>query len=204
MKSLNKKISQISKLALLYSFLIGGSHAEVISSDRFLLKILDQIVSHKDIEYQLRNLKALNCLYDDSYILKYFEKAYLKELSLFIDKFPSTDEDVRKYLHANEMILHKTRHLFKMLRYSEEQKMDVNAQLTKLIRESVKENKCNSEILYRDTLKTNFIALIKLELYLRARYGGQLKGSASFDSMRPSIELFVESLDKQFTHEYYW
>lgn len=176
----------------------------MISSDRFLLKILDKIVSFKDIEYQFRNLNALNCLYDDSFIVKYFDKSFLKDLDFFVENFPATDEAVQKYLHQNEKLLHQTRHLFKMLRYSEEQKMDVTTQLTKLLRESVKENKCNTEILYKDTLKTNFLSLIKLELYLRARYGGQLKGASGFDSLRPSIELFVESLDKQFTHEYYW
>ncbi len=176
----------------------------MISSDRFLLKILDKIVSYKDIEFQLRNLRALNCLYDDSYIIRYFDRAYLKDLSLFVEKLPTADEEVRKYLHVNEEIMHKTRHLFKMLRYSEEQKLNVSEQLTGLIRESVKENKCNSEILYKNSLKTNFLSLIRLELYLRARYGGQLKGTSTFETLKPSIELFVESLDKQFAHEYYW
>ena len=76
--------------------------------------------------------------------------------------------------------------------------------LAQLIRESAKENKCNSEVLYKNTLKTNFIALMEMELYLRSRYGGQLKGSSQFDAVRQSIELFIESPDKQFQHEYYW
>jgi hypothetical protein len=58
--------------------------------------------------------------------------------------------------------------------------------------------------LYKDTLKTNFIGLIEAELYLRTRYGAQLKQSRGFDGIRSSIELFIESLDKQFAHEYYW
>jgi hypothetical protein len=45
---------------------------------------------------------------------------------------------------------------------------------------------------------------MEMELYLRARYGGQYKTSQRFEAVRSSIELFVESLDKQFTHEYYW
>ena len=44
-----------------------------------------------------------------------------------------------------------------------------------------------------------------MEIYLRSRYEGQLKGQKkNFDIIRPSIDLFVDSLDKQFTHEYYW
>ncbi len=98
----------------------------------------------------------------------------------------------------------KTRSFFKMLRYSEDQKTEVSKSLTKLIRQSSTENKCNQEVLYRDTLKTNFMSLMEMELYLRARYGGQLKTNQRFEAIRSSIELFVDSLDKQFNHEYYW
>jgi hypothetical protein len=208
MKSLNKRISEISKSVLLYSLLICGSNvglcANVVSADRFLIKIIDRTISLQDIQFQLRNLKALNCIYDDAYVIQYFDKSFLQQLEQFLNKFPTNEAEVRPYLHSHEPTLKKTRHFFKILRYSEDQKADVTPNLTKVIRESAKENKCNAEVLYKDTLKTNFIALMEMELYLRARYGGQLKNNEKFDSVRPSIELFVDSLDKQFGHEYYW
>lgn len=204
MKLLSKRISQTSKFLLLYSLIIGGVHATVVSSDRFLIKILDRTISLQDVQFQLRNLEALNCIYDDSFVVQYFEKGFIKELKDFVGKMPTEDEEVRRYLGSREAILKKTRHFFKMLRYSEDQKTDVNQNLTKLIRESAKVNKCNLDVLYKDTLKTNFIALMEMELYLRARYGGQFKANQRFESVRSSIELFVESLDKQFAHEYYW
>ncbi|MFP5386312.1 MAG: hypothetical protein ACLGHN_09560 [Bacteriovoracia bacterium] len=197
------------KFLLLFNLLIGGlqlqpSVAEVVSSDRFLIKILDRTVSLQDIKYQFRNLQALNCIYDDAFVIRFFEKSFLKELEKFLLDFPEGDAEVRRYLHRHASILKKIRYFFKMLRYSEDQKADVSPKLTQLIRESAKENKCNSEVLYKDTLKTNFIALMEMELYLRSRYGGQLKGNSQFDTIRQSIELFIESLDKQFQHEYYW
>lgn len=176
----------------------------MVSSDRYLIKILDRTISFQDFQFQLRNVKALNCIFDDSLVIQYFEKGFIQELDVFVKNFPTTDDEVRRYLHNNEPVLKKTRNFFKLLRYSEDQKSDVNPNLTKIIRESAKENKCNLEVLYKDTLKTNFIALVELELYLRARYGGQLKNNARFETIRSSIELFVESLDKQFNHEYYW
>ena len=176
----------------------------MISSDRFLIKILDRTVSLQDIEYQLRNLKALKCVYEDAFVVRFFEESFIKDLDKFLKKMPEKDEEVRRYLHRHESLLMKTRYLFKMLRYSEDQKTAVSPQLTKLIRESAVENKCNSEVLYKDSLKTNFVSLMETELYLRSRYGGQLKNSNQFDSVRQSIDLFVESLDKQFSHEYYW
>ena len=176
----------------------------MISSDRYLFKVLDRTVSIQDITFQLRNLKALQCVYEDAFLIQYFGKNFIKDLDTFVTRFPSSDEDVRRFMHANEGELKTIRYFFKMLRYSEDQKNEVSNKLSKLIREATQENKCGSAVLYKDTLRTNFISLIELELYLRSRYGGQLKANQKFDTIKPSIELFVESLDKQFTHEYYW
>lgn len=138
-------------------------------------------------------------------VVQYFERSFLKNLNVFVKNFPKTDDEVRTYLHANEALLKKTRYFFKMLRYSEDQNKKVSQNLTKLIREGTKENNCKTQILYKDSLKTNFISLIEMELYLRSRYEGQLKtNKRSFDVVKPSIDLFVDSLDKQFSHEYYW
>jgi hypothetical protein len=206
MKLLNKKISQISKSVLLYSLFVGGLHAqELISSDRFLIKILDRTVSFLDIEFQERNLRALNCIYPESMVLGYFEKGSLKQMEDFTRNFPTEEEKVKPYLHSHEIILKKIRHYFKMLRYSEDQNSKVTPEISDLVRQGTKENKCGSDVLYKDTLKTNFISLLKLELYLRSRYGGQLKSSKrGFEAIRPSLDLFVDSLDKQFGHEYFW
>lgn len=169
------------------------------------MKILDRTISLQDFQYQLRNLKGLNCVYPDSLVVQYFEANFMKEFEAFLINFPDQDVPARKHMHAHEELLKKVRHFFKILRYSEDQKTPVTPQITKLIREGVMENKCDQEILYKETLKTNFIDLIQMELYLRSRYGGQLKTSSrSFQTIRSSIDLFVDSLDKQFLHEYYW
>ncbi len=177
----------------------------LVSSDRFVLKILDRSLSYQDINYQLRNLKALNCIYSDALIVAYFEKSFLTDLSEFVEKFPKEDNQVITYLHKNEPILKKIRLLFKMLRYSEDQNKSMSIELAKLIREGTRENNCQKSILHKDSLKSNFKNLIEVELYLRSRYENQLKdGRRGIDYVRPSIDLFLDSLDKQFSHEYYW
>lgn len=168
------------------------------------MKILDRTVSIQDMGFQLRNMGALNCVYDDSIVVRYLDKKFIPDLKNFLDKLPKDTKELRSYLHGQEAILKKIRTLFKMLRYSEDQKGNISQELTKLIRESSKENRCGTAVLYKDSLKTNFLSLLQLELYLRSRYGNQLKSSKSFDEVRASIDLFVESLDKQFPHEYYW
>jgi len=211
MKLLSKKTSGISKFLLLCSLVLSGTSSrplearELVTSDRFLMKILDRTISLQDFQFQLRNLKGLNCVYSDSLVVQYFESSFIKEFETFLANFPEKDFEVRKHMHLNEELLKKIRYFFKILRYSEDQKTPVTPRITNLIREGVTENKCDQDILYKETLKTNFIELIQMELYLRSRYGGQLKTSSrSFQTIRSSIDLFVDSLDKQFLHEYYW
>jgi hypothetical protein len=207
MKLLSKKISQISKLVLLYSLVLFETRAQtLVSSDRFIFRIIDRTISQQELNFQLRNLKALHCVYEDSLIIFYFENSFVTDLDKFMKGMPQKDQDVRRYLHQNEEILRRTRLFFKLLRYSEDQKTTLSPELASLIRESTTENKCGSAILYKDSLKTNFKGLIESELYLRTRYGNQMKSldRKSFDVIRSSIDLFMDSLDKQFTHEYYW
>lgn len=194
------------KSVLLSSLLVGGAQAkELVSSDRFLFKVLDRTISLQDIQYQHRNLKAMNCIYPDSYILLYFGKALIKEIGGFISAFPADDEAARQYMHEKNSALKTLRIFFKLMKYTEDQKEQVSAQVIKLIRQSALENRCDLEVLHLETLKTNFIALLRTEIYFRARYGAQLKsGSNGLETVRPSIDLFMESLDKQFGHEYYW
>ncbi|WPU66314.1 hypothetical protein [Peredibacter starrii] len=137
-------------------------------------------------------------------VVQFFEKSFIKDLDGFVKDFPQGDDEVRRFMHSRANELKKIRYFFKMLRYSEDQKNEMSPKLAQVIREGTLEQKCGAGVLHKDTLKTNFIGLFELELYLRARYGGQLKNNNKFESIRPSIELFVESLDKQFGHEYYW
>jgi hypothetical protein len=205
MKLLSKRILGISKLVLLFSLLSGGAWAQsLITSERFLLKIIDRTVSLFDFQYQQRNLRALHCIYDDSLVVQYFGRPFVKEFEVFLKDFPQKDDEVRRYLIQHEELLKKIRHYFKILRYSEDQKTQVSPKLTKVVREATRENRCDKEVLHKDTLKTNFISLLQMELYFRSRYAGQLKSSRGFEAIRPSIDLFVESLDKQFQHEYFW
>lgn len=206
MKLLSKRTLETLKLVVLFNFLIAGAWGQtLVSADRYLIKIIDRTISSQDINFQLRNLKALDCVYDDALIVLYFGKPFIKELETFTANLPKTDEEVRVYMHKHEPLLLKIRIFFKMLRYSEDQKEKVSVNLAQLIREGTKQNKCNSAVLYKDSLKTNFKNLLEMEIYLRTRYGNQMKSNnAGFDSIRSSVDLFADSLDKQFGHEYYW
>jgi hypothetical protein len=206
MKWLSKKILLTSKFLLLFNLTVGVASAlELVSSDRFLLKIVDRAVSVQDIQFQIRNLKALNCLYPDALLVAYFEKKFITEIEQIILSPSAKNSELNEKLQGKLELIKKLRIFLKLMRYAEDQNQILSTDLVKLIREGSLANRCQTDVLYGDDLKTNFKTLIQAELFLRARYKGQAKGKVrNIDVIRPSIDLFLDSLDKQFSHEYFW
>lgn len=203
MKLLNKTILGTSKFLLLFNliFIPVGGHSKI--SDRFLFKIVDKTISLQDLQFELRNLQALKCAYPSSILKKYFGPQFIKNWQKFLRKMPSESKEISLYLYEQETFLKELRLYFKLLRYSADQRAEITASLNELMIESMKENKCSQDIFYKDGLKTSFYLVLKSEMYLKSRYGNQLTDTRSAGSVKSSIDLFMESLDKQFYHEYY-
>lgn len=203
MKLLSKTILEISKYLLLFSFIFLPIRGHTQTSDRFLLKIVDKTVSLRDLHFYLRNLKALDCAYADSILHDYFGKKFINNWQSFLKLMPSERQLISRYLFDQEAFLKELRLYLKLLRYSRDQRGEVTGQLNELMIESMKANKCSSDIFYKNRLKTTFYDVLKAELYLKTRYGNQLSDSRNASTVKSSIDLFMESLDKQFYHEYY-
>ena len=203
MKLLNKTISEISKFLLLFNLCLYPVKGFTETSDRFLLKIVDKTISLKDINFQLRNFQALQCAYPSSIIQNYFGENFLKTWKSFLAKMPMNDKDISLYMHSQEEFLKSLRLYFKLLRYSLDQRGEVSKEVTSLMKESLRESKCSKDVFFKKRLKTSFVELLKAELYLKSRYGNQLKDERNASTVKDSIDLFMESLDKQFYHEYY-
>ena len=203
MKLLNKTISEISKFLLLFNLILIPVMGYSSTSDRFLLKIVDKTISLKDIEFQLRNFEALECAYPASIINDYFGAKFPQNWQNFIKKMPQESKEVSLYLHTQDDFLKSLRRYFKLLRYSHDQRGEVSRDLKSLMKESMMSHKCSKDVFYKKRLKTSFLDLLKAELYLKSRYGNQLQDVRNASTVKDSIDLFMESLDKQFYHEYY-
>lgn len=203
MKLLNVTILEISKYLLLFSFACLPIRGYSQTSDRFLLKIVDKTISVRDLHFFLRNFKALNCAYPDSITFNYFGKSFVLDWQNFLNNLPDGNREISRYLYEKEEFLKKLRLFFKLVRYSSDQRAEITPELNSLMIESMKVNKCSQDVFYKDRLKSTFYNVLKVELYLKSRYGSQLSDSRNASSVKSSIDLFMESLDKQFHHEFY-
>jgi len=197
MKLINKKILVISKLVLLFNYALAGE-GNFISEDRLLFKISDKVISQEDIGYFDRNIKTLKCLYPDSLTYRYFGEEFVETLSRFQNTdFPS---EVKKDLIFKKKLVS----LFKLLKYSDSQRLGLSKDLVSLVKESIRVNRCKTDVLFKGELRANFKSLLSLELYLKSRYATSLKGQDSQGDLRQSMDILIESIDKQYQHEFYF
>lgn len=203
MKLLNITILEISKFLLLFNLFILPVRGYSQASDRFLFKVVDKTISVRDLHFYLRNFQALDCAYPGSITFDYFGKDFIKNWQSFLKGLPQQSKEISRYLYDQEEFLKKLRLFFKLVRYSGDQRAEITPELNALMIEAMKVNKCSQDIFYKDRLKTSFYNVLKVELYLKSRYGSQLNDSQNASSVKSSIDLFMESLDKQFHHEFY-
>jgi hypothetical protein len=205
MKLLKIRILGILKLVLLFNFQVIQASPIIVSSDRLILKIGDQVYSLSDMKYQVRNLKALHCIYDGGVIVRYFGKEFIRQLDEFVNDYPESPQNRESYFKNKEPLLKQVRLLFKGIKYAEDQKLMLTETVEGLIRESASLNKCDSSVLKENSLKANFISLLRLELYLRSRYSStNMKSKAeNYKILNESMNLFIESIDKQLPHEFF-
>jgi hypothetical protein len=205
MKLLKIRILGILKLVLLFNLQVIQASPVIVSSDRLILKIGDQVYSLSDMKYQVRNLKALDCIYDGGVIVRYFGKEFIRQLDEFVNDYPESPQNRESYFKNKEPLLKQVRLLFKGIKYAEDQKLMLTETVEGLIRESASLNKCDSSVLKENSLKANFISLLRLELYLRSRYSStNMKSKAeNYKILNESMNLFIESIDKQLPHEFF-
>lgn len=187
---------------------ISATKKDILSQDRYFFKIINTVISQKDLSYLERNLKVLKCVFETPVLTDLFSSELVKNLSHFLTQLPSShkidDQKVRDKLKSHEKMMKKLRMLFKLLLYVKNQSILIRPQMIQLVRSTIKENKCSEDVFYKKSLKTNFLELLKLEIYLKSRYGTQMKKNDEIDVTKASLSTFVESLDKQYSHEYFW
>jgi hypothetical protein len=206
MKLLNIKTLVILKLVLLFNGTLGWADNKVISSDKLILKISDQVFALSDFRFQFRNLKALDCIYShNSIVIQYFGRSFLTKFDRFLEKYPEETSEIARFHKNHEFFLKQLRFFFKGIKYADDQKLVFNETLESLIKESASLNRCDQSVLKENKLKANFVSLLRLELYLRTRYSGSKEkvNKNELKRLKDSIDLFVESIDKQLPHEYF-
>lgn len=196
----------ILSLALPFSFLFLFSYkamATQVDQGRFVFKIIDKVYSVRDLKVFGEDLKALECHLGDGIINDYLGKEFVPKLTKSLQEIDRPGYKISE--HSPMVIfLNYVRQIYKLKIYVNSQKITV----VPGVLQGLKEQKECPNVFSKKGIHRHFLTLLRLEIYLRGRYGqasGQDKMSEeqkkkSFES----LALFIDSLEKQMTHENFW
>ncbi len=170
--------------------------------DRFLFRVGDQVVGARDLGQAADDLTAIGCRFPDSLLLEYLGEGYLVKLRHERDVLAGLKTPLASSVPTT-IFLASLRRVWKLLAYVDTQEVTLAPALEK---EVLKAKGCPSAEATRGQMRASFRRWLRVEVYLRSRYGQGRPGADAErrDKRFHSIDLFVDSLDKQMSHENFW
>jgi hypothetical protein len=194
--------SGISKLALLFS--LSASLSAAINTDRFLVKVNDDILTLKDLKVLSSDLRAMRCYLPDSLLLDYLGGSFFSTLDPIIKKLDRTEYSLTD-ASPEIPFLSSLRQLWKTKLYINTQKVMIAPVLSQELLRSSMRGSC-PRIHLKNQLSKSFSSLLSAEVYLRSRFlpsKGVMEGDTKKKRYQ-SLSLFMDSIDRQLLHENFW
>lgn len=171
--------------------------------ERFLFRVGEEVVSLNDLMQAEKDIAALHCRFDDSLFLAHLGDKF----SVQLHQLNSSLEDVTKSIRDNKadtVFLTRVRQNWKLLSFVDTQDVALTPQLedaTKAV------SGCPPITDTAGKMRSSFRRWLRAEIYLRSRYGGSDHGSSKKEAMEKrlqSVGFFLETLEKQVSHEDFW
>jgi hypothetical protein len=197
-----KSALQFNALWIVSFLLFSLSSAQAAIKDRYLFRIQDTVVGVHDLNQALVDLAALHCRFPDALLETWTNDSYRGKFKKVLDKLASEQGPLAE--DQNSIIfLSSVRQLWKLLIYVDGQTVTLSPELQKSV---LSVAGCPGITLSKGKMRDSFQRWLRVEVYLRSRYapGGIVKGQEWRDKRLQSIAQFVESIDKQLSHENFW
>lgn len=204
--------------------------APPVSSDFFPFKIKETVYSAQDTLLSVEHSKFLNCvMFNESMLLKYINLHRYKKDRLtreFNKYLNSNKKEVSKYL---QKYFQKVVTLIKLKKYIESQSFKINDNLYSIIKKSAKMNNCTggSDFEKKGRFPLWMEDLVKLEMYFKSRFKDSAfvvgdsevknllknnknksitwaKAKLIKEKRLSSVNIFLQSVSKQVSHEHFW
>lgn len=188
-------------VAILLCF-ISIAAAPLRVQERFLFRVAEQVVGLSDLRLNDTDFTALACHLPDSLILEYVGSGFRQKLHENVPRLEALKTPLREETPL-VIFLSSLRQVWKLLTYIDTQEVAIAADLEKSF---LRTSSCPSVAGADKKMRSSFRRWLRVEIYLRSRYA---QGAVSQDQSRKekrfqSIALFVDSLDKQVSHEDFW
>ncbi|MFP5491535.1 MAG: hypothetical protein ACLGG0_08545 [Bacteriovoracia bacterium] len=185
-------------LILLSSLLLMGATVK----DRYLFRVTETVVGVHDLEVAVDDLKALECRFPDSLLMSWLGDGFSPKLKKVTAELLQSQESVSKD-HSKVIFLSMVRQMWKVLVFTDTQDVVLKPELEKQV---INVAGCPTVLFTKKEMRDSFKRWLKVEIYLRSRYapGGITENKEWRAKRLNSIAQFVDSIDKQMSHENFW
>jgi hypothetical protein len=164
--------------------------------------VSEQVVGVEDLAQAHVDLTALQCHFPDALLVEYLGEGFLAKLAKEAGTLASLSTPLGEQTPL-VIFVSAVRQKWKLMVYVDSQEVDITADLESGL---LKSKSCAKLATSDGKMRGSFRRWLRVEIYLRSRYG---QGITAADSSRKerrlqSINLFVDSLDKQVSHEDFW
>ncbi len=170
--------------------------------DRYLFRVTETVVGVHDLEVAIDDLQALACRFPDSLLISWLGEGFSPKLKKVTKELLTSDESVAKD-NSKVIFLSMVRQLWKILVFTQTQDVTLKPSLEKQV---INVAGCPSVLFSKKDMRDSFRRWLRVEIYLRSRYapGGVNENKEWRTKRLHSITLFVDSIDKQMSHENFW
>jgi hypothetical protein len=208
--------------------LMAAKNSGMAQNDFYPFKIKDSVYSASETVKTIDHIKYLNCLmFGESLFLRYIDLHHYDsaEIKKKIAAFFKSDE--KKISPPMQDYFKKVVTIIKLKKYIESQSFKINQNLYNLVTESARMNNCGKVKVIKGKFSIWLEDLIKLEMYFKSRFkdstfvvGGseiekylkqhsvKTKAQAKLllieQKRKSSVQIFLQSVTKQISHEYFW
>lgn len=197
-----KSALQFNALWIVFLLFITSQTATAAVKDRYLFRVGDTVVGVNDLEQAHQDLTALQCRFPDALLEAWSNDGFRSKLKKVNDKLATSNALLSE--DQNSIIfLSSIRHLWKLLIYVDGQEVAMSSDLQKSV---VNVPGCPKITLTGGKVRDSFQRWLRVEIYLRSRYapGGLVSTKDWREKRLQSINQFVDSIDKQLSHENFW
>jgi len=197
-----KSVLPFNALWIVFLLLSVSRPAASAVKDRYLFRVGDTVVGVNDLEQAHQDLTALQCRFSDALLETWSNDGFRAKLKKVNEKL-ATSTSLLSEDQNSIIFISSLRHLWKLLIYVDGQEVTIGGDLQKSM---INVPGCPKITLSGGKVRDSFQRWLRVEIYLRSRYapGGLVSTKDWREKRLQSINQFVDSIDKQLSHENFW
>lgn len=176
------------------------SKEKLVDQDAFIFRVMDNVVSFKELQQDYILIQNLKCFYPESLLIVLFDKLVKDAEKLNISALTAKNVN---FGSGQKELFQEFIKFYKLHSYVESHSVVLSPDLVTSLYAMAKKQKCEiSGFENSKKFVPRMEQILKMEVFIRSRF--LTSNGSNAKKIRQSVQLFLESVSKQVTEEVFW